>query len=52
MWEALNLVRVYTRPRGKQPDYSAPVVLRKGKSTVEDFCNGAQRPQRVGGTSN
>lgn len=39
MWDALNLVRVYTRPRGKLPDYSSPVVLRKGKSTVEDFCN-------------
>jgi len=39
MWEKLNLVRVYTRPRGKQPDYSAPVVLRRGRCTVEDFCN-------------
>jgi ribosome-interacting GTPase 1 len=39
MWEALSLVRVYTKPRGLAPDYSAPVVLRQGKSTVEDFCN-------------
>lgn len=39
MWETLNLVRVYTKPRGLPPDYSAPVVLRHGKSTVEDFCN-------------
>lgn len=39
MWEALSLVRVYTKPRGLPPDYSAPVVLREGKSTVEDFCN-------------
>ena len=39
MWETLNLVRVYTKPRGLAPDYSAPVVLRRGKSTVEDFCN-------------
>ncbi|EKM59378.1 uncharacterized protein PHACADRAFT_181379 [Phanerochaete carnosa HHB-10118-sp] len=39
MWEALNLVRVYTKPRGLPPDYSAPVVLRRGKSTIEDFCN-------------
>ncbi|GJE84434.1 developmentally regulated GTP binding protein 1 [Phanerochaete sordida] len=39
MWEALNLVRVYTKPRGLAPDYSQPVVLRRGKSTVEDFCN-------------
>ncbi|KAI0776004.1 developmentally regulated GTP binding protein 1 [Trametes elegans] len=39
MWETLNLVRVYTKPRGLAPDYSQPVVLRRGKCTVEDFCN-------------
>ncbi|KAI6034249.1 P-loop containing nucleoside triphosphate hydrolase protein [Pisolithus microcarpus] len=25
MWEALQLVRVYTKPRGQSPDYSTPV---------------------------
>lgn len=39
MWETLNLVRVYTKPRGLAPDYSSPVVLRRGKCTIEDFCN-------------
>jgi uncharacterized protein len=39
MWETLNLVRVYTKPRGLAPDYSSPVVLRRGKCTVEDFCS-------------
>ncbi|KAI0722863.1 developmentally regulated GTP binding protein 1 [Earliella scabrosa] len=39
MWQTLNLVRVYTKPRGLAPDYSQPVVLRRGKCTVEDFCN-------------
>ncbi|KAJ3511494.1 hypothetical protein NLJ89_g4059 [Agrocybe chaxingu] len=39
MWSTLNLVRVYTKPRGLAPDYSTPVVLRNGKCTVEDFCN-------------
>lgn len=39
MWEALDLVRVYTKPRGQAPDYSSPVVLKRGKSTIEDFCN-------------
>lgn len=29
----------YTKPRGQQPDYSSPVVLQRGKCTVEDFCN-------------
>lgn len=38
MWETLNLVRVYTKPRGLAPDYSSPVVLRRGRCTVEDFC--------------
>ena len=38
MWRTLNLVRVYTKPRGLAPDYSQPVVLRRGKCTVEDFC--------------
>ncbi|KAI0650635.1 developmentally regulated GTP binding protein 1 [Trametes meyenii] len=39
MWRTLNLVRVYTKPRGLAPDYSQPVVLRRGKCSVEDFCN-------------
>lgn len=37
MWEKLNLRRVYTKPKGKQPDYTAPVVLRSTACTVEDF---------------
>ncbi|GAA6027121.1 hypothetical protein JCM8097_002407 [Rhodosporidiobolus ruineniae] len=40
MWDKLALTRVYTKPRGvKVPDYTAPVVLKKGHTTVEDFCN-------------
>ena len=37
MWEKLNLRRIYTKPKGKAPDYSAPVVLRANACTVEDF---------------
>ena len=37
MWEKLELRRIYTKPKGKTPDYSAPVVLRKNACTVEDF---------------
>ena len=37
MWERLSLRRVYTKPKGKSPDYTAPVVLRKTACTVEDF---------------
>jgi len=39
MWDYLNLNRIYTKPKGKLPDYSAPVVLRRDASSVEDFCN-------------
>ncbi|RXW21937.1 hypothetical protein EST38_g3891 [Candolleomyces aberdarensis] len=39
MWVTLNLVRVYTKPRGLPPDYSQPVVLRRGKCSVEDLCS-------------
>lgn len=39
MWEKLNLRRVYTKPKGKMPDYSAPVVLRSTACTVEDFVS-------------
>jgi ribosome-interacting GTPase 1 len=37
MWEKLNLRRIYTKPKGKLPDYSTPVVLRSNAGTVEDF---------------
>lgn len=37
MWQKLNLRRVYTKPKGKLPDYTAPVVLRSSACTVEDF---------------
>lgn len=39
MWEKLNLVRVYTKPKGQQPDFDQPIVLRSNRCTVEDFCN-------------
>jgi len=38
MWEKLNLKRIYTKPKGQSPDYTAPVVLRSGACTVDDFC--------------
>eukprot|EP01086_Lenisia_limosa_P012256 TRINITY_DN4018_c3_g1_i1.p1 TRINITY_DN4018_c3_g1~~TRINITY_DN4018_c3_g1_i1.p1 ORF type:complete len:368 (+),score=82.26 TRINITY_DN4018_c3_g1_i1:127-1230(+) len=38
LWHYLDLTRVYTKPKGQVPDYSAPVVLRGGSKTVESFC--------------
>jgi ribosome-interacting GTPase 1 len=37
MWDKLNLRRIYTKPKGKAPDYTAPVVLRSYSCTIEDF---------------
>ncbi|KAI5176911.1 hypothetical protein NEFER01_0236 [Nematocida sp. LUAm1] len=42
-WEKLQLIRVYTKPRGQMPDYSTPVVLRIGKSSMKDLCNSIHR---------
>lgn len=39
IWDTLDMVRVYTKPKGKLPDYNEPVVLNAKHSTVEDFCN-------------
>ncbi|GAB5362394.1 hypothetical protein AAMO2058_000793000 [Amorphochlora amoebiformis] len=38
MWTYLDVVRLYTKPRGKRPDFSDPVVLPRG-TTVMDVCN-------------
>uniref|UniRef100_A0A8C2KY83 Developmentally regulated GTP binding protein 1 n=1 Tax=Cyprinus carpio TaxID=7962 RepID=A0A8C2KY83_CYPCA len=38
IWDYLHLVRIYTKPKGQLPDYTSPVVLPDGKTSVEDFC--------------
>jgi len=43
IWQYLNLIRLYTKPRGSPPDYEAPVVIRQDKATVEGFCNRIHR---------
>ena len=43
IWDRLDLVRVYTRPRGALPDWNDPVVLRRKAATVEGFCNKIHR---------
>lgn len=42
-WRYLDLVRIYTKPKGQLPDYQAPIILRRDKKTVEDFCNKVHR---------
>ena len=43
MWLYLRLVRIYTKPKSQLPDYQAPVVLKAGRQSVEDFCNKLHR---------
>ncbi|KAK4773792.1 hypothetical protein SAY87_028811 [Trapa incisa] len=38
IWEYLSLTRIYTKPKGMNPDYDDPVILSSKKRTVEDFC--------------
>lgn len=39
IWDHLNFVRLYTKPRGQVPDYNAPVILKKTpQPSVEGFC--------------
>jgi small GTP-binding protein len=42
MWEYLQLLRIYTKPRGERPDFSAPVILRSG-ATIEHVCHTVHR---------
>ena len=50
LWEHLGLVRVYTKPRGKKPDFEDPLVLTDGRhgTTVEACCKQVRRsPQHT-----
>mmetsp|Transcript_4186 Transcript_4186/g.14586 ORF Transcript_4186/g.14586 Transcript_4186/m.14586 type:complete len:369 (-) Transcript_4186:22-1128(-) len=38
VWDRLDLIRVYTKPKGQLPDYNDPVTLPRN-STLEMFCN-------------
>lgn len=43
MWASLDMIRIYTKPRGRMPDYLAPVVIPSVKCTVADFCKRIHR---------
>ncbi|GMR42180.1 hypothetical protein PMAYCL1PPCAC_12375, partial [Pristionchus mayeri] len=38
MWLYLNLIRVYTKPKGQLPDYASPIVLKNDLKSVDDLC--------------
>ncbi|NPV30691.1 MAG: TGS domain-containing protein [Firmicutes bacterium] len=48
IFEALNIIRIYSKVPGRPPDLEAPFVLKKG-STVLDFARAIHRdfPQRL-----
>lgn len=39
VWEYLDLIRIYTKPKGQIPDYDAPVVIPRSYSRIEDLCD-------------
>jgi ribosome-interacting GTPase 1 len=39
IWDYLDLIRIYTKPKGQIPDYEAPVIIKRSASTITDFCN-------------
>jgi ribosome-interacting GTPase 1 len=42
IWEYLDFIRIYTKPRGKRPDFTEPLILRNG-STIEHVCHAIHR---------
>ena len=34
MWDYLDLIRVYTKPKGKDPDYETPVIIQRCRATI------------------
>ncbi|CAJ0578688.1 unnamed protein product, partial [Mesorhabditis spiculigera] len=38
IWVYLNLIRIYTKPKGHLPDYSAPIVLNANSRSIDDLC--------------
>jgi len=45
MWDAMGLVRVYTKKQGNKPDFEEPVILsdNRGGTSVEKFCEHLHR---------
>ena len=43
VWDECKMIRIYTKPKGQIPDYTAPVILHSHHPSVEDFCNRIHR---------
>ncbi|KAJ5075989.1 developmentally-regulated gtp-binding protein [Anaeramoeba ignava] len=43
IWEYLDFIRVYTKPRGQIPDFSAPIIMPSKSRSIESLCNRIHR---------
>jgi len=39
IWEKLDFIRIYTKPKGCIPDFNEPVILRKKERSIADLCD-------------
>lgn len=42
-WTGLDMIRIYTKPKGEIPDFKEPVILRRKNRTIVDFCKTIHR---------
>ena len=45
IYEKLDFIRVYMRPKGGETDYNEPLIIRR-RSTIEDVCNKLHRSMK------
>ncbi|KAL6120815.1 hypothetical protein NUSPORA_02386 [Nucleospora cyclopteri] len=43
IWDYLDLIRIFPKPKGQPIDYDEPVILRNKKRAISDFCNSIHR---------
>lgn len=43
IWQDLSLLRIFTKPKGKHPDFSDPMVIRSAHNSIEDVCDSIHR---------
>lgn len=43
MWKELDLLRIYTKPKGEIPDFKEPIILPRKKCRITDFCRHIHR---------
>lgn len=38
IWEYLDIIRIYTKPKGESPDFTEPVIMKRNQSSLRNFC--------------